>query len=192
MEEIICSVCLDVINNDINHTITTCSHHFHSSCFARCCKINSCPNCRATLFDDIPTNTDDLNYENDFNFPPIPEVVLINDERFFIGSDGFIYANIECDMHDRVATIYDNYDNTYTYEWLNTLYYNMGRPTIYYNMERPIYTLNNERLELEDGEINDTSEEEDSTEDDADCLKKIEDELELIENIYFIPVICRL
>jgi hypothetical protein len=183
MEEIICSVCLDVINMGVNHTITMCSHHFHSSCFARCCKINSCPNCRATLFDDIPTNTDD--YENDFNFPPIPEVVLINDERFFIGSDGFIYANIECEIHDRVATIYDNYDNTYTYEWLNTLYYNMGRPV-------SSFTSNNEQMELEDGEINETSEEEDSTEHDVDCLKKIEDELELMEHIYFIPLNYRL
>jgi len=90
-----CSICLSNIDNTkTDHTITPCNHKFHSSCIlqytAKNQKQNSCPNCRAQLYDAVAnvttinnTNNNSNNnpYDNSFNLRNIITEFLINYNR---------------------------------------------------------------------------------------------------------------
>ena len=77
------------------------------------------------LFDENIT-TDSIYQEDensalsvfDFRFPEIPEIHIMNGERFFI-KDGFLYSSIECNESERIASIRKNYRGIYEYEWIN-------------------------------------------------------------------------
>ena len=125
IDENTCPICLEIMY-DINKAVTNCGHHFHLSCLAMCLKINNtCPLCRQDMFNnEVETkqyfNDVDESYGDDFQFPEIPDVHIINGQRLFI-KDGYLYLNIECIESECIAQIYEKPDGSFDYDWFNNV-----------------------------------------------------------------------
>lgn len=62
-----CSICMDILNPNLNYIITECGHQFHSRCLLTNISRNGfgCPNCRTNMIDENMVNN--TNNEENLN-----------------------------------------------------------------------------------------------------------------------------
>jgi hypothetical protein len=202
-----CPVCLEIMHSEVNGAITNCGHRFHLGCLMKCFIINnSCPLCRQMIhneneqqpeeyseplsqLNDTTTDLDETNNDDDFEFPEIPEVRIINGRRLFV-KNGYLYLNIECYDSEKVAIIHTNYDDedSVYYEWLNTS--NVLTPyRVFYDTNANVAL--NINTHFEEGEILEQNTQElvdNSTELIIEHDAQTDDDLLMIDEILFTPI----
>ena len=114
-----CSICLELINNDVNKIVTECGHHYHANCLLKHTHMNGygCPLCRSDMVETESQNDDeeddDDDYEDDYDDDQMEEIEQIEREEYVLRGFRYMYSQIGEEMYEEPdSEEYENRHNT--------------------------------------------------------------------------------
>ena len=109
-----CSICMDIIEENINCVTTECGHRFHTKCLMTNVVHNGfgCPYCRSLMAEEIARGRFVSRYESDDESSNEEYYEQLEEEEYALRGLRFFVNNINNEAHDQddieEETVYDN------------------------------------------------------------------------------------